>query len=385
MKYILLFLSIIILSGINSNAQVFTTPPGGIAGYIVTDLSTGHSIVKHNETVAFVPASILKCVTTAAALDKLGGDFRFKTKAAVNGIVSNDTLYGSLAIIPSGDPSLDSSFAQEIASLGIKHVTGNLNVLASDPKPVLTCMLEDVGTEYGVGWTEFNYNNNEMLVNDYMVPMPLSNLISEFEGDLRINGINIYNDSTKYIESTDTIGDVQPEYRIIHEYKSKPLSYITKSLMHKSDNLAAESVGRALDSQLDFKSALSTLKSIMSSHGLDTTTVRIVDFNGLSRTNLITPAFLNTLLVKMKHNNNFINSFPRVGQQGTVRRLLSKTPLEGRLALKSGSMTGVLAYAGYKLDTNGKPTHSVVIIVNNTVCKQSEVKRAIERWLLKIF
>ncbi|MDE6084791.1 MAG: D-alanyl-D-alanine carboxypeptidase [Muribaculaceae bacterium] len=383
MKYISLLISLILLSGFNSSGQIFNTPSGGIAGYIVTDLSSGNTVIKHNESTALIPASILKCVTSAVALKELGSDYQYITKVITNGIISNDTLAGSLNIIPSGDPTLDRSLVAELESVGIRHILGHLNVNSSEPRPIPSCMLEDVGTDYGVGWSDFIYNNNEMLVNDYMITMPLDNIIAEFESDLRIHGFNFYNEP---IENTDSIASHNDKYtQMILEHHSRPLSEIVKNLMFKSDNLAAESVGRALDVTRDYNSALSSLKSSLSHIGLDTTSIRIVDFNGLSRTNLITPAFINSLLIKMRNNKDLIASVPKVGQQGTVKRLLSKTSLEGHLALKSGSMTGVLAYAGYKLDTSGKPTHSVVIIVNNTVCKQSQVKRAIEQWLLKIF
>ena len=68
-----------------------------------------------------------------------------------------------------------------------------------------------------------------------------------------------------------------------------------------------------------------------------------------------------------------------------MARLLADTRLKGALALKSGSMSGVLCYAGYKIDTSGNPTHVVVIMVNGFTCKVAEVRKAIASYLLTIF
>lgn len=58
----------------------------------------GTSVCSHNGTVPLIPASNLKLVTTAAALELLGRDFQFRTVLARGG--------GDIAIIGDGDPAL---------------------------------------------------------------------------------------------------------------------------------------------------------------------------------------------------------------------------------------------------------------------------------------
>lgn len=55
------------------------------------------------------------------------------------------------------------------------------------------------------------------------------------------------------------------------------------------------------------------------------------------------------------------------------------------MALKSGSMNGVLCYAGYKLDASRRPTHVVVIMVNGFNCRAADVRVAIRKYLLTLF
>ena len=77
--------------------------------------------------------------------------------------------------------------------------------------------------------------------------------------------------------------------------------------------------------------------------------------------------------------------FPKAGKDGTMKGFLAKTPLQGKIAMKTGSVNGVQCYAGYKLGVNGKPTHVVVIMVNNFFCSRQSLRKAIEAMLTKTF
>lgn len=67
-------------------------------GVYIQNARTGKTVYSHNSTVPMIPASNMKLVTTAAALDFFGGDYQFTTKV---GICDN-----KLIIISSGDPLL---------------------------------------------------------------------------------------------------------------------------------------------------------------------------------------------------------------------------------------------------------------------------------------
>ncbi|MDE5749882.1 MAG: D-alanyl-D-alanine carboxypeptidase, partial [Duncaniella sp.] len=63
----------------------------------------------------------------------------------------------------------------------------------------------------------------------------------------------------------------------------------------------------------------------------------------------------------------------------------TETPLEGRVAMKTGSMKGVQSYAGYLLDAEGRPTHILVFMANDFRCSRPGLKNAIQDLLLDIF
>ncbi|MDR0863961.1 MAG: D-alanyl-D-alanine carboxypeptidase/D-alanyl-D-alanine-endopeptidase [Candidatus Symbiothrix sp.] len=130
------------------------------------DLTTGKIIVSHNENQALTPASNMKLVTTATALDALGENFQFETPLLYDGVIQNNTLNGDLYIKGAGDPTLGSEFLGNtkdyflskwlsiLNKAGIKNISGDLIVLDQlygyegvSPK----WLLEDIGNYYAPG------------------------------------------------------------------------------------------------------------------------------------------------------------------------------------------------------------------------------------------
>ena len=68
-----------------------------------------------------------------------------------------------------------------------------------------------------------------------------------------------------------------------------------------------------------------------------------------------------------------------------MRGFLAKTPLAGLVALKTGSVSTVQCYAGYKFTDDGTPSHVIVILVNGFFCPRKDVREAAENLLLDIF
>ena len=69
-------------------------------------------------------------------------------------------------------------------------------------------------------------------------------------------------------------------------------------------------------------------------------------------------------------------SVATVDENGTVKKLLKNSPLKGKMALKSGSMTGVLCYAGYYPAEH--PQYAVVLMTNKYRCSYDALKKTIE-------
>lgn len=103
----------------------------GVASSVaVRKASTGEMVYQSNADKAITPASTLKILTAAAALETLGENYRFTTEVLTNGEVSNGTLTGNLYLRGTGDPTLLKSdfdhFALQLSKQGVKKVSGNL-------------------------------------------------------------------------------------------------------------------------------------------------------------------------------------------------------------------------------------------------------------------
>jgi D-alanyl-D-alanine carboxypeptidase/D-alanyl-D-alanine-endopeptidase (penicillin-binding protein 4) len=85
------------------------TPPvdKGEWGMLIVDAATGETLYEKNADKYFVPASNMKLLTTALALDTLGPDYRFRTTVETNGVLSAEgKLSGDLLLVGRGDPNL---------------------------------------------------------------------------------------------------------------------------------------------------------------------------------------------------------------------------------------------------------------------------------------
>ncbi|MGH9340774.1 MAG: D-alanyl-D-alanine carboxypeptidase/D-alanyl-D-alanine endopeptidase [Acidobacteriota bacterium] len=112
----------------------------GFWGVEVYSISDGALLYSHNGDKHFSPASNVKVFTTAAALDRLGADFRFETPVAYEGTLSADgELSGDLVLFGRGDPDLAGKLeadkemfenldliAQKIKEAGIREVSGDI-------------------------------------------------------------------------------------------------------------------------------------------------------------------------------------------------------------------------------------------------------------------
>jgi D-alanyl-D-alanine carboxypeptidase/D-alanyl-D-alanine-endopeptidase (penicillin-binding protein 4) len=74
-------------------------------GIQVQDLETGEVLYSSNADLMFVPGSIMKNFSTAAALAAEGPDFRYRTPVFKQGTVDGKELDGDLVLVASGDTS----------------------------------------------------------------------------------------------------------------------------------------------------------------------------------------------------------------------------------------------------------------------------------------
>ncbi|MBX3585667.1 MAG: D-alanyl-D-alanine carboxypeptidase/D-alanyl-D-alanine-endopeptidase [Ramlibacter sp.] len=86
--------------------------------------------LSHRTEVAFNPASVMKLVTTYAALDQLGPAFAWHTPVYVDGPVRDGVLTGNLYVRGQGDPTLVVErlwlLLRRVQGLGIRQIAGDI-------------------------------------------------------------------------------------------------------------------------------------------------------------------------------------------------------------------------------------------------------------------
>jgi serine-type D-Ala-D-Ala carboxypeptidase/endopeptidase (penicillin-binding protein 4) len=97
---------------------------------VVQDASKPRPLFAYDAERPRNPASVMKLVTTYAALDLLGPDYRWKTEAYLGGPLANGELQGDLILKGYGDPKITieqwQSFIAQLRANGLAAVAGDL-------------------------------------------------------------------------------------------------------------------------------------------------------------------------------------------------------------------------------------------------------------------
>ncbi|MCM1451726.1 MAG: D-alanyl-D-alanine carboxypeptidase/D-alanyl-D-alanine-endopeptidase [Clostridium sp.] len=414
-----------------------------LVGIYVKDLSSDKVIASNNPEVAMAPASVMKSITAASALSVLGPEYTFSTPVYLYGKPDADdpsTWRGNLVVESCGDPTIDSkSFKSQptlwreisrgLDRLGIRRITGKVIVEQSLPDAgcIPSWEVEDVAWPYGAGLYGFNFRDNvfnlwpatlrtepfqpglEVVVCESEDGTDLirgvdSNKLSVWGRDPRNEKWSVEcsmpdpaaayqyllneNLKSKGIEVMGRDIDDDSARSLVCLHSSPLCADILRETLVVSHNLFAEAMLRAIADGASRSEALKAESDALQAMGVSVRYNQILDGSGLSRADRLQPKFISDVLQAMsktKYASQYVSLFPKAGVEGTVAGLLSKTRLKGQLAFKSGSMGAVQCFAGYKLDANGKPTHTVVILVNAFYCPRSSVRASIEKFLLDTF
>ena len=119
-------------------AQPAAAADGAHRGYLAARLTGGGQLQVLEELHAdrfFVPASVLKLATVAAALEHLGAGYRWTTRLTARGAIDGEVLAADLVVEPGADPTWGpqgagdaglAALAGQVRTRGITRIAGDI-------------------------------------------------------------------------------------------------------------------------------------------------------------------------------------------------------------------------------------------------------------------
>ena len=145
-----------------------------LVGVAVYDIDSMRTIAGNHIDLAVITASTMKTVTSTAALEYLGADFKFKTPVYLLGDTLQGRLAGNLLVVGTGDPTIGSKYFKSNPSIvseivealkrcGITRIDGRIVVdesLYRFPYYNIHWDVGDLAWDYGAAVHPFNYRDN---------------------------------------------------------------------------------------------------------------------------------------------------------------------------------------------------------------------------------
>lgn len=429
---------------------------------LVQNMTTGEVIDSYREDKVVPPASVMKLLTTGAALETLGPGFRFPTAIEYSGTIDKGVLHGNVYIRGGCDPSLGwkgrtaflTRWVKAVRDAGIRTIDGaviaDMTMLDGEAlNPAWLC--EDAGNYYAPGIFALNYYGNTMNIvlksgepgsvatvlntepkveditfinhvrcdkitydgafvsglpysrERYLTGIVPSNLGTfGVKGDLPNPGLLLAQHFTARLREAGIAVTKNAAYEAdyfpltlvrneLYIHYSEPLSEIIKETNVNSNNLYAEALFRYLGSRLTLPGTIphsqDLLRDFWRRRGVTVQNAIIKDGCGLAPQDAVSAKALVQLLTVMSRSANkevWMNSLPVSGQTGTLVSLCPKTPLEGRIHAKSGTIAGTKNFAGY-IDMPNGDTWVFAILINSAPGKARNIQTVIQQYLLDLY
>lgn len=357
----------------------------------IWDLDADYQVAAHRSQAPITPASVMKCVSTAALASSLPYGSVIKTQAFIEGSKKGDAFEGEIIVVGAGDPSLGDGrhdgqpdfpvqIARAMRDKGIRTFRGKITIdenLFAGPSTPPSWDPADLREYYGTGFHALNFEGNASG----------KKAVAEPSAVFKRKLMQAMDSADIKFEEEDSLGS-GGKRQLLAECSSPSLGNLMRSCMFRSDNLYAETFLRlfGLQNGSDGSASMSAKMAMQHWDALNYPLdgVEIVDGSGLSRSNRLTAEFLGMVLRSRMDDPEYVSFFPLVGEEGTVKSFMKDTSLQGRMALKTGSMSGIQSYAGYVLDGDYMPTH-VVVVITNGLKNRGAFRDALSRFFLSLF
>ncbi|MET3433453.1 D-alanyl-D-alanine carboxypeptidase/D-alanyl-D-alanine-endopeptidase (penicillin-binding protein 4) [Herbaspirillum seropedicae] len=243
-------------------------------GVLVIDTEGSKRVlVSNNIGQPFNPASVMKLVTTDAALEMLGPTFTWKTQAYIDGTLSGGVLNGDLILKGGGDPKLVLEnfwlLLRQLRARGIQDIRGNLVLDRSyfapssydpaqfdgDPQKPYNAGPDALLLNYRTQAFRFEPDAASGTVSVSMDPPMAGFTITpprlsqepcgDWQGKLMLN-----NDASGATFSGSYSADCGARVWYVHPYRMSNVQYVGASFAQMWADLGGRFAGRVLDGQV---------------------------------------------------------------------------------------------------------------------------------------
>ncbi|MDB5809766.1 MAG: D-alanyl-D-alanine carboxypeptidase/D-alanyl-D-alanine-endopeptidase [Betaproteobacteria bacterium] len=160
--------------------------------------------------------------------------------------------------------------------------------------------------------------------------------------------------------------------RLLVSHQTQSLAEIARDINKFSNNVMARQLYLALGAitlgaPASTEKSARSIKQWLTVQRLAMPELALENGSGLSRVERISAKSLAQLLLTAQHSAvmpEFIASLPLVAVDGTMKKRLTGADIAGQAHIKTGSLTGVRAIAGYVFDAKGR-TLIVVCLINH--------------------
>jgi D-alanyl-D-alanine carboxypeptidase/D-alanyl-D-alanine-endopeptidase (penicillin-binding protein 4) len=297
-----------------------------------------------------IPASNQKLVSTAFALDRLGPDYRLRTR-----------LWrlpdGTLRLTGEGDPDLALPQLRRFAMLALGSGGSGAAPaslvrleLAEEPRQAwwpAGWNPDDRYYAYGAPITRLAVTSNA--IHDAVLNPP-SRLQTLLQKSLNQQG------GRAQLALVSARSSMPQDAVLLHEEPSTSMHGLLSLANTDSHNFTSEVLLRQAAGSWDLAEARARAQAWLGQQGVPLEGVRIADGSGLDRGNRLTSRMLTALLLRMDqhpYGRLYLASMAIAGQRGTLRNLYGDTGLAGRFHGKTGTISGVRSISGVLITDQG--------------------------------
>jgi D-alanyl-D-alanine carboxypeptidase/D-alanyl-D-alanine-endopeptidase (penicillin-binding protein 4) len=215
------------------------------------------------------------------------------------------------------------------------------------------------------------------------LPKPPQACADLFTLYLRRNKISVSGAASEAIQRPSNLVNIleytSPTYYIIAQYTNITSNNTYAEAIHRYLGYLISGKGNSENGAMAVADYIKRLK-------VESSGVKLEDGCGLSRNNRMTTDFICRFLAEVKRADyfeDFSKSMALAGENGTVKNMLMDLPSGTKVRVKTGSMTGVRAYAGYVVKPSGEK-YSFAIIANDYECAGPQMRAKLEKIISKI-